>query len=212
MRRTKEEAEHTREAILNAATDLFAQKGVQSTSLVEIAENADVTRGAIYWHFKNKLEIFEALHDKLHKEFIEVLVQDLKYDHPEPLQQMQNTCTKLMLVLADDKQKQKTLNLFLIKCNYDGELASFKVCHKQHKEESLTLLKQYMDRAKRKGFLASDADTGILATAINCYMKGILFTFLNDPDGFDLKAVAPQLMEIFFSKLNPRGSINLDQS
>ena len=53
-RRTKEEALATRHALLDAAERVFGRRGVARTSLVEIAEEAGVTRGAVYWHFKDK--------------------------------------------------------------------------------------------------------------------------------------------------------------
>lgn len=57
MRRTKEDAELTKQTILKAAVDVFTERGVAKASLEEIARKADVTRGAVYWHFKNKMEI-----------------------------------------------------------------------------------------------------------------------------------------------------------
>ena len=61
MRRTKEEAENTRTAILTAAELLFFAKGVSHTSLEQIARHAGVTRGAVYWHFKNKAHLFHEM-------------------------------------------------------------------------------------------------------------------------------------------------------
>lgn len=52
-RRTKEEAEETRIQILDAAERVFYDKGVSRASLAEIASDAGVSRGAIYWHFEN---------------------------------------------------------------------------------------------------------------------------------------------------------------
>ena len=60
-RRTKEEAEQTRAAILGAAIEVFLKKGVTRTTLQEIAEEAGVTRGAIYHNFANKGELLSAL-------------------------------------------------------------------------------------------------------------------------------------------------------
>ena len=51
MRRKKEDMLITKEQILNAALDCFFEKGYEATSLEEIATRANVTRGAIYWHF-----------------------------------------------------------------------------------------------------------------------------------------------------------------
>ncbi len=54
MRKTKEEAQQTRSNLLNAALNVFYERGVSKVSLDEIAKTAGVTRGALYWHFKNK--------------------------------------------------------------------------------------------------------------------------------------------------------------
>jgi AcrR family transcriptional regulator len=61
VRRTKEEAAETRESIVAAAIRVFAEKGFNGASLSGIAGEAGVTRGAIYWHFKNKEMLFEEL-------------------------------------------------------------------------------------------------------------------------------------------------------
>ena len=60
-RRTKEEAQETRQAILDAAVRVFAQQGVANASLTDIAQEAGVTRGAIYWHFANKADLINTL-------------------------------------------------------------------------------------------------------------------------------------------------------
>jgi len=63
MRRTKSEAESTRKSILQAALTVFSKKCYHSTTLEEIAECAKMTRGAVYWHFKNKEDLLNNLLD-----------------------------------------------------------------------------------------------------------------------------------------------------
>ena len=60
-RRTRQEAVATREALLDAAEREFRGKGVAHTTLADVAEAAGLTRGAIYWHFRDKAELFEAM-------------------------------------------------------------------------------------------------------------------------------------------------------
>ena len=64
VRRTKEDALATREAIMEAAAVLFEQQGVSGTTLQHIATAAGVTRGAIYWHFIDKSALFTALMER----------------------------------------------------------------------------------------------------------------------------------------------------
>ena len=64
-RRTKDQAEETREKLLEAALVVMSKKTFASVSMSEIAEEAGVTRGAIYWHFKNKNDILVHLIERL---------------------------------------------------------------------------------------------------------------------------------------------------
>ncbi len=50
-------APSTRQRLLNAASDLFAEKGYQAASMDAIAERADLTVGSIYRHFAGKAEL-----------------------------------------------------------------------------------------------------------------------------------------------------------
>ncbi len=61
VRRTKEDAQETRNRILDTAVEVFNRQGVAETSLNDIAREAGVTRGAIYWHFANKVSMFDAM-------------------------------------------------------------------------------------------------------------------------------------------------------
>lgn len=57
-KRTHEDAQATKQRILAAANKIFIAKGIDKASLSDIAREANVTRGAIYWHFENKNDIF----------------------------------------------------------------------------------------------------------------------------------------------------------
>ncbi|WP_198153674.1 TetR/AcrR family transcriptional regulator [Catenuloplanes japonicus] len=53
-RRIDEIGDESRRRILDAAEDLFAERGVGRTSFVDIAARSGISRGSIPWHFKNK--------------------------------------------------------------------------------------------------------------------------------------------------------------
>src|SRR5258706_15879840 len=65
LRRTKQQSERTRQDILAAARKVFARQGVTRPTFEEIAASAGVTRGAIYWHFADKTELFFALREQV---------------------------------------------------------------------------------------------------------------------------------------------------
>ena len=60
MRRTKEEAEATRRGILKAGMRVFLKKGYSSATLDDIAAEIGMTRGAVYWHFRNKEDVLSS--------------------------------------------------------------------------------------------------------------------------------------------------------
>ncbi len=75
MRRTKEDSEETRKVILNAAKQVFGRKEYSATTLEEIAETANLTRGAVYWHFKNKEDLIHNLLDE-YEEYLADFAKD----------------------------------------------------------------------------------------------------------------------------------------
>lgn len=207
MRRTKENAETTRIAILDEAVRLFAEKGVAETSLEEIARAAKVTRGAIYWHFKNKMEIFDVLHEQLYTPLSDMILCDMKIDHPYPLQQMRDLCIELMLDVARNKQKQYAIRLFLIKMDYSGELQKYRQAHRERKHANVNLFRRYFEKAIANKQLSADHDPAVLAMAVRCYLKGIMFEYLGDPETFDMFIQAPILVNTFFQYMIGTGSV-----
>ena len=64
-RRTKEDAIATRNGLIDAAELVFREKGVSRASLSDIAQAVGATRGAIYWHLKDKVDLFGAMMDRV---------------------------------------------------------------------------------------------------------------------------------------------------
>lgn len=59
--RIVKEAEERRNEILDAADELFGRKGFDGTSTNDILENVGIARGTLYYHFKSKEDILDAL-------------------------------------------------------------------------------------------------------------------------------------------------------
>ncbi len=204
VRRTKEEAQETRSKILNAASKVFCDKGYANSSLEDVAKEANVTRGAIYWHFKNKTDIFEALHDELRCPLIKLLLNDLETDHYSPIDQLQENCTKFLIDLSKNDHLQRVLTLFMKKSDYSGELEYCKKIHTKNKSEQLKLFSDYFDRAKPENKQLQHLDSDSMALSISCFMKGIIIEFLDNPTTMNIEKRAPQMMEIFFSGLKQK--------
>ena len=90
VRKTREEALKTKQNIMDVAKQLFCEKGYEKTNLSDIADVAGVTRGAIYWYFQNKDDLFI----ELCKDMIDTdtnlfhLVEAINRDNLSPLQSL----------------------------------------------------------------------------------------------------------------------------
>lgn len=198
-RRTKKEAEETKESILESAAMVFIEKGYANASLEQIAEGANVTRGAVYWHFKNKMDIFKALHDQLYTPFADMILKDLEVDDSHPLKQLEDLCVGLILDLEKQPQKRRILTIFFLKCEYSGEMEKVLECQNERKKDSMKLFSQYFERAKKKGHLPKSTDASVLTLSLICYITGIVYEYLRNPEMFNLKENAPNFMRMFFN-------------
>lgn len=64
---------NTRQRIQDVALELFAEQGYEKTSLREIAESLDVTKAALYYHFKTKEEILVSIFEDLSQPIEELI-------------------------------------------------------------------------------------------------------------------------------------------
>lgn len=66
----REEARATREALVAAGLELFAERGYARVGTEEIVKRARVTRGALYHHFADKRDLFRAVHERVEQDLV----------------------------------------------------------------------------------------------------------------------------------------------
>ncbi|MER7183086.1 TetR/AcrR family transcriptional regulator [Streptomyces hyaluromycini] len=92
---------NTRQRIQDVALELFAEQGYEKTSLREIAERLDVTKAALYYHFKTKEEILVSVFEDLTRP-IEDLIEWGK-GQPHTLETKQEIVRRYHKALADSE-------------------------------------------------------------------------------------------------------------
>jgi TetR/AcrR family acrAB operon transcriptional repressor len=148
LRRTKQESERTRQGILAAARRVFARQGVTRTTLEEIAAAAGVTRGAIYWHFADKTELFFAMREQVAVPMIDQIdLALLPADGSDPLAGVERFLRGILESLESDAAARQTFQIMGFKCEYVGEFERELVLQRLRCSELVSKLSQAYGRA-----------------------------------------------------------------
>ncbi|WP_343034050.1 TetR family transcriptional regulator [Aurantimonas aggregata] len=188
MRRTKDDALLTREAILDAAEARFYDHGVASTTLSHIATAAGLTRGAIYWHFPNKLELFRAMHERAK------LPQEAFFSSATPaarrsLEELYTNSIEAFRHLERDERARKVLTILLLRCEYVGEMQDAMMRRTDADNAMHRTVAAIFAAVQHRGELKPEWQPEIAATAYVCAVGGVISEWLRSERGFDLVTV-----------------------
>jgi TetR/AcrR family acrAB operon transcriptional repressor len=186
-RKTKQQALETRQQILDVALRLFSQRGVSSTSLAEIAKAAGVTRGAIYWHFKNKSDLFSEIW-QISESSISSLESEYRAKFPgDPLSILREILVYILEATVIDERRRLMLEIIYHKCEFVGEMAVVQQAQHDLCLESYDRVEEALRECIRAGQLPEDLLTRRAAIVMRSYVSGIVENWLFSPDTFDLK-------------------------
>jgi TetR/AcrR family transcriptional regulator, acrAB operon repressor len=201
-RRTKEEAQETRTHILDAAEVVFYNKGVANASLEEIAAEADVTRGAIYWHFKDKAELFDAMMQRVALPVEDILERAAGGDGKiEPLEVLRRATVDVLLRTARDSRVQRVFDIAYHKCEYVGDAAGVRDRHIASQAECLKTIEAAMRACVDSGALPRNVNPREAAIGALSLVSGLIANWVLAPKSFSLERHAESLVDIWFRGL-----------
>ncbi len=200
IRRTKEDALETRKKILESALDVFYEKGYSKTTLDDIAERAGVSRGPIYWNFKNKDDIYLISLKECYQELYR-LISPEEGDARSPLRSLTDLMNNRIMILRDNQRMRKLI-----------EIARHKTEIKSNQQEILELqieiditfknkVIRLIELGKEKGEVKNNLDAGVVSIAILSYLNGIEDTWLINPDLYNLDEYLKPLIELMVNAL-----------
>lgn len=195
VRRTKEEAQETRAQILEAAEKAFYKRGVARTTLADIAKEAGVTRGAIYWHFNDKAELVEAMLDSLHEPLDALARASESEDELDPLGCMRKLLVRLMYQMVLDPKTRRINEILHHKCEFTDDMCEIRQQRQASTIECHAHIALSLGNAVKRGQLPADVDPERAALAIYAYIDGLIRRWLLLPDSFDLLNQAEQWID-----------------
>ncbi len=200
-RKTKAQALETRHQILDAALAHFSEHGVAATSLADIATAAGVTRGAIYWHFKNKADLLHEIWLRCDAGLDDVeLEYQTKYPG-DPLSVLRSMLIYILDATAKDPQRRALMEIIFHKCEFVGEMSTLQDMRQSLLLECYDKIEGVLRQCIDEGQLASSLNTRQSARLMCGYINGMMENWLFNPQAFDLASEAPQLVDAFLDML-----------
>jgi len=197
-RKTKEEAMATREGILDAAQACFHEFGVAGTSLAMIGERAGYTRGAVYWHFKNKTEVLTAMIDRERIPFIERLRRTASSKRTTPVLDLRSALLVSLREVAEDERLRNMMEIML-RNDLSVESQAMQELQREASREELGIIAAAMQRARDLGQLRPNADVDTVARIISTSLTGVLYSAMLEPELFDVQRDGTETLDAIFS-------------
>lgn len=175
-RRTKEEVAKTRAHIIKTAEHLFYTRGVVTTSLQEIAAEAGVTRGAIYWHFRDKADLLWTIADHVFLPHEDMLDRLVAAESDDPLMLLHENITASLNAIMNNQSRRRVFTILTQRCEYVEELAKLNRRNDAMRDRLLARLVTVFGQAEKLGCLAPAWTPESAALVLQSLAIGIIHT------------------------------------
>ncbi|GAB4568205.1 MAG: TetR family transcriptional regulator [Rhizobacter sp.] len=201
VRRTKEEAQATRNLILDTAEVVFHERGVSRSTLNDIAQAAGLTRGAIYWHFKDKADLFNAMMQRVILPLEEAALRSDDAELEDPLAYMRSNFTHALRLTVNDPQVRRVFEIATHKVEYVEETQAVRDRHLATRDECLLHAQRGITLAMKRGLLPKRIPARTAALGLHALIDGLIQNWMLDPEAFDLVKVGQQVLDTYLAGL-----------
>jgi TetR/AcrR family acrAB operon transcriptional repressor len=200
-RRTKEAAQKTRSLILDTAEQVFLKKGVSHTTLDDIAAAVGVTRGAIYWHFKNKADLFNGMMKRVSLPMEEMAARAGAAEISDPLGYVRNCALTVLKRLTSDLQCQRVFEICCHKVEHTDEMTPVRARHIECRRACLKRIESGFRNAAKKALLAPQVNPRLAAVGLHALVDGLIVNWVLDPKYLPLAKAARPLVDNYINGL-----------
>lgn len=197
-RKTKEEALETRQSIMDAAVRVIAHQGVANAALTDIAREAGVTRGAIYWHFANKADLLNSLWEQVQEFYAPLTEASERMDEPDPLGKLEDLYISFFAGMVDDPLQQQLFRILFDESDRSKDTEIVRQRHNQLRKERYEGLKIVLTNAIRRGQIPEGFDVQLGTITIFSMIHGLIANWVMNPEMVDIKRYGPQVVRMVF--------------
>ena len=195
-RKTKQQALETKRHIIDVAIRLFSQQGVSATSLADIAKAAGVTRGAIYWHFKNKSDLFNEIWQSSESTISDVELEYRAKYPDDPLTVLREILIFLLQATVTEERRRLMMEILFHKCEFVGEMTAARDAQLALCMEGYDRISHALQRCMDAGMLPADLHIQRAAIVMRSYVCGLMENWLFAPQLFDLEKESSVYVDI----------------
>jgi TetR/AcrR family acrAB operon transcriptional repressor len=204
VRKTREGAAATREALLDAAEAVFRTKGVAHATLADVAHAAGLTRGAVYWHFRDKAEMLAAMCQRAALPMEAMIACCGGNQKLAPLTILRNNAVQGLMRLARDSRTQAVFDVVFNNWESTDETAPLNDRRRLNDEGCRQHVIGLLRRAIDDGALPVDTDASMAAEIMKAFMLGVMHAWVQDPSAYDLERNAHQMIDTLIAGLVAR--------
>ena len=183
--------------ILEAALRVFARRGFHKARMDDIAAEAHLSKGALYWYFRSKDAILQALLDKM----FSVIMSDMlrlaaRHEDPVPerLRQIARSAEEGLKLFA---AAMPIMHEFYALATRPGPIrAAMQGYYRRYKAALKDLLAEGIHRGELRPH-----DAEMMAVAFIVQFEGLLLLWVVSPNDFDLRAHWQPMAEFFIQSL-----------
>ena len=171
MKRTKEDADVTRQQLLESALRVFSEKGYAATRLSDIAVAAHVTRGAIYHHFGSKKELFIALFKDRSDPHFQIVSEILSSELPS-LEKIRKLVTTMLKNFEEDELFQADDRLRMRHSSPITDMEEIKAVLGEEIKRTFTMAEKVVQAGQKTGEIRSDMDAKDIVVFLFALLRG----------------------------------------
>ena len=201
VRKTKQEALATRSSILNAAEHLFQAQGVSRTTLHDIASAAGVTRGAVYWHFKDKADLFNAMMQRVCLPMEAAGPQPGRDAHAPALPALRAQLLDVLARVVRDEQLRRVVDIATNKIEYVAELGAVRTRRLQIRHAYQAHLERTLRLAQKRGEVKASPSARQMATGLHALLDGLLQNWMLEPTAYPLRSTGAAVFDVYLAGL-----------
>lgn len=202
MKRTKEEAAETRDAIIDAALRVCSIRGYRGTTLDEIAREAGVSRGAIHWHFGTKYNLFLFIGKQAADKIVSFLEEADKSDL-SALQILGNVMKRFLYEFFNDLKFRDAVHLAM-RARMTNDMDDLKDIYLESVNRRKRFIAGVIEKGMENGEICKTADPELIAGAILSYMSGSMNYWIFNSDIFPIENQLDQYIDLFLKGISAR--------